>query len=96
MLVLVGTVLIGFSRLNPPLQVKRIVQVTQAGTVFRDQLATDGPRLYFRQGVENKGTLQQMPIEGVSNAWGMQSATGSIARLLSLEEPVALKWTAKE
>jgi Tol biopolymer transport system component/DNA-binding winged helix-turn-helix (wHTH) protein len=78
---LVGTALIGFSRLNPPLQVKRIVQVTHAGTVFRDQLATDGPRLYFRQGVENEGTLQQMPIEG-----GESSAVTGIRSDLTLED----------
>jgi len=64
MLAMVAAVLIGFSRLAPPPQAKRIVQLTHAGTVFRDQLLTDGPRLYFREGVEGQGTLQQMAVEG--------------------------------
>lgn len=81
MLMMVATVLIGFSRLNPPLQVKRIVQVTHAGTVFRDQLVTDGLRLYFRQGVENKGTVQQMPIDG-----GESSAVAGIRSELTVED----------
>lgn len=45
-------------------QVKDIVQLTHKGNVFRNQLLTDGPRLYFREGIENQGTLQQMPVEG--------------------------------
>ena len=56
--------LVGFSRLHPPPHVKSTVQLTRTGNVFRNQLLTDGSRLYFREGVENQGTLQQMPVEG--------------------------------
>jgi Tol biopolymer transport system component/DNA-binding winged helix-turn-helix (wHTH) protein len=68
MLALGALALVGLSRSSPPPQVKRIVQMTHSGTVFRDQLLTDGPRLYFREGVENNGTLQQMPIAGGASA----------------------------
>ena len=67
-LALVATALIVFFGSSPPPQVKRIAQMTHLGTVFRDQLLTDGPRLYFREGLEGEGTFQQMPVEGGESA----------------------------
>jgi Tol biopolymer transport system component/DNA-binding winged helix-turn-helix (wHTH) protein len=63
-LALAGAALAGLSLSTPPPEVKGIVQLTHVGTVFRDQLLTDGPRLYFREGVEGQGTFQQMPVAG--------------------------------
>ena len=40
--------IVGFSGFRPPPRVKSIVQLTRMGNVFRNQLLTDGPRLYFR------------------------------------------------
>jgi Tol biopolymer transport system component/DNA-binding winged helix-turn-helix (wHTH) protein len=63
-LALLITTLVGFSGFRSLPQVKDAVQLTHKGDVFRNQLLTDGPRIYFREGVENQGTLQQMPVEG--------------------------------
>jgi Tol biopolymer transport system component/DNA-binding winged helix-turn-helix (wHTH) protein len=78
-LVIAGRV--GFSGFHPPPQVRSIVQLTRTGNVFRNQLLTDGPRLYFREGVENQGTLQQMPVKG-----GESSSIPGIRSDLVLED----------
>jgi Tol biopolymer transport system component/DNA-binding winged helix-turn-helix (wHTH) protein len=62
-LAVVTAVLVSFSRFRPP-QVKRLVQISHAGTVFRSQLLTDGPRLYFRAGVEGQMAFEQVSVEG--------------------------------
>jgi Tol biopolymer transport system component/DNA-binding winged helix-turn-helix (wHTH) protein len=63
-LALVIAVLVGSSGLHRSAGVKSAVQLTHAGNVFRYQLLTDGPRLYFKAGVEYLGTVQQMPVNG--------------------------------
>jgi Tol biopolymer transport system component/DNA-binding winged helix-turn-helix (wHTH) protein len=80
-LALVIAGLVGFSGFHPPPQVRSIVQLTRRGNVFRSQLVTDGPRLYFREGVENQGTLQQMPVEG-----GESSSIPGVRSDLALED----------
>jgi Tol biopolymer transport system component/DNA-binding winged helix-turn-helix (wHTH) protein len=62
-LAVVTAVLVSFSRFRPP-QVKRLVQISHAGTVFRSQLLTDGPRLYFRAGVEGQMAFEQISVDG--------------------------------
>ena len=62
-LAVVTAVLVSFSKFRPP-QVKRLVQISHAGTVFRSQLLTDGPRLYFRAGVEGQMAFEQVSVEG--------------------------------
>jgi Tol biopolymer transport system component/DNA-binding winged helix-turn-helix (wHTH) protein len=63
-LALLAVILVGFSVFHAPPQLKSVVQLTRTGDVHRNQLVTDGPRLYFREGVEYQGTLQQMPVKG--------------------------------
>ena len=62
-LAVVTAVLVSFSKFRSP-QVKRLVQISHAGTVFRSQLLTDGPRLYFRAGVEGQMAFEQVSVEG--------------------------------
>jgi Tol biopolymer transport system component/DNA-binding winged helix-turn-helix (wHTH) protein len=62
-LAVVTALLVSLSKFRPP-QVKRLVQISHAGTVFRSQLLTDGPRLYFRAGVEGQMAFEQVSVEG--------------------------------
>jgi Tol biopolymer transport system component/DNA-binding winged helix-turn-helix (wHTH) protein len=74
-------ILVGFSGFHAPPHVKSVVQLTRTGDVHRNQLVTDGPRLYFREGVEHQGTLQQMPVKG-----GESSSIPGIRSDLILED----------
>jgi Tol biopolymer transport system component/DNA-binding winged helix-turn-helix (wHTH) protein len=62
-LAVVTALLVSLSKFRPP-QVKRLVQISHAGTVFRSQLLTDGPRLYFRAGVEGQMAFEQISVDG--------------------------------
>jgi len=63
-LAVVVAVLVSSSTFRPEPRVKRVVQITHSGTVFRNQLLTDGLRLYFVEGVEGQGAIEQVSVEG--------------------------------
>jgi DNA-binding winged helix-turn-helix (wHTH) protein/Tol biopolymer transport system component len=63
-LAIVIAVLVSFSTFRPEPRVKGVVQITHSGTVFRNQLLTDGLRLYFADGIEGQATIEQVSVEG--------------------------------
>ena len=63
-LAVVVAVLVSFSTFRAEPRVKRVVQITHSGTVFRNQLLTDGPRVYFVDGIEGQAAIEQVSVEG--------------------------------
>lgn len=64
-LILFLTVLAVISWPRPSPNVKRILQITHDGAICRSHpLVTDGPRLYFHEGLEYAGMFKQMPVSG--------------------------------